>query len=106
MRIPAASLGIGIAVFLAAATSQSQTLPHAGADAIDQPVPDSSLLPAGGLTLDVPNGLEQPGRETENQLRPPSDGLGLRIYDSGRAMPSSDNEREPENLGVNPVHRP
>jgi hypothetical protein len=103
MRIPVAGLGMAAAFFWTAAAALSQTLPYAGATAIDQPTSDSSLLPAGGITLEAPSGFDQLGGNSEGQARP-SEGLELQIYESGSRTPSSEAPEGRERPGVSSPH--
>jgi len=95
MRMHVAVWVGSLALVLAAiiTTAQAQTVPSAGANALDQAAPDSpsSLFPASGLTLDEPNGFEQPRDSDSNHLRP-SDGLGLQIYDLLSTTPAGNDD--------------
>ncbi len=83
------ALIVGIALLTDMAPSRAQTVPSAGANALDQATPDSpsTLLPASGLTLDDPVGFDQTQELGDGHPRP-SEGLGLQIYDSHPASPS------------------
>jgi hypothetical protein len=81
----------------------AQSLPSAGINALEEAATEPSLLPAAGLTLDAPAGLE-PFTQPEGNEPRPSDGLGLQIYDSLATPPESGHEtgREPPPDGRNP----
>jgi hypothetical protein len=80
---------VGIALMMGMAPCWAQTVPSAGANALDQAMPDSpsTLLPVSGLTLDGPVGFDQTQELGDGHPRP-SEGLGLQIYDSHSASPS------------------
>lgn len=81
------SLGLALAIGIGAAAAQT---PSAGANALDQAVPDSpspSLSPTSGLTFDTPTGSELL-REVDNNQPGPSDGLRLQFYDMRSPAPA------------------
>jgi hypothetical protein len=96
------ALIVSMALMMGMAASWAQTVPSAGANALDQATPDSpsTLLPASGLTLDGPVGFDQTQELGDGHPRP-SEGLGLQIYDSHSASPSG-NDGSDQGDGRNP----